>query len=301
MTEIDYAAIASDVRDTAQAALHALQSDGQMGNPLYDLWERYDGFRGDWMRRPLGDIGKMVSRTAVRSPACQLYSWAIPDQEAVDFLAGLGPIVEIGAGTGYWARCITEAGGDVIAYDLCGGEMGTDVQENHWHRDDSWHWFDVQEGGPEVAAAHPDRALLLCWPPYHPAKDTVWSDPKEIFDGEDAEGWEPQILGGLSVPGSLLPEIKTWHRVNDKPCLAYEALMAYELAGGQRVIYVGESSGGCTASGQFHARIGQGCDCWGDDGPCGCPDVGPWTRMKELSIPQWDGIHDYVSIYERTA
>jgi len=73
--------------------------------------------------------------------------------------------VDVMAGTGYWARVLAEAGGDVTASDLC--EPGVD---NDWHGADR-RYFDVQYGldaayvAGKHAAHHPDSALLLCWPP----------------------------------------------------------------------------------------------------------------------------------------
>lgn len=71
------------------------------------------------------------------------------------------PLVEIGAGTGYWSAMIAQAGGDVIAYDSTPPGPG-----NNYHPDPNARYFDVQQGGTEKAALHPDRTLFLCWPPY---------------------------------------------------------------------------------------------------------------------------------------
>lgn len=92
----------------------------------------------------------------VRSDHCQRYAWAVPDENAIEVLAALSPIVEVGAGTGYWAKLLTQAGADVLAYD-----------DLSWQGLKHGSWFSVAQGGPEIAAAHPDRALLLCWPPYN--------------------------------------------------------------------------------------------------------------------------------------
>lgn len=89
-----------------------------------------------------------------------LYAWAVPDQEAVDTLVALGPLVELGAGTGYWAALVSLAGGDVVAYDAAPPGEADNVY-GHRHQ-----WHPVHLGGPEKAAEHGDRALFLCWPPY---------------------------------------------------------------------------------------------------------------------------------------
>jgi hypothetical protein len=68
-------------------------------------------------------------------------------------------VVEIGAGSGYWAWQLTQAGVDVAAYDP--QRPGPNNQFNQ-HR----LYHPVAEGDHEKAAEHPDRALMLCWPSY---------------------------------------------------------------------------------------------------------------------------------------
>lgn len=96
-----------------------------------------------------------------RERLVEKYAWAIPDDQSLEMIAECGPIVEIGAGTGYWAHLLRELGVDVVAYDIAppGGE-----KENGWRHTETW--TEVLEGGPEKAWEHPDRALFLCWPPY---------------------------------------------------------------------------------------------------------------------------------------
>lgn len=97
-----------------------------------------------------------------RSQMAAQYAWSIPTPGDVAWmvgqLGGLG-VVEIGAGTGYWAWQLEQAGVDVVAYDpvvpgpqnpWCGGGPYTDLRI----------------GGAEAAADHGDRALLMIWPPY---------------------------------------------------------------------------------------------------------------------------------------
>jgi hypothetical protein len=45
------------------------------------------------------------------------YSEACPDAQAISDLVSLGPIAELGAGNGYWARLLRDACGDVVAFD----------------------------------------------------------------------------------------------------------------------------------------------------------------------------------------
>lgn len=84
------------------------------------------------------------------------YAWAIPSHGALDLLAGHAPLVEMGAGGGYWAKLLRDRGVDVVAYDLA-------PAGNTWV--DRAGWTHVETGGPEALVHHDDRALFLCWPP----------------------------------------------------------------------------------------------------------------------------------------
>lgn len=49
------------------------------------------------------------SRDPVVEHLSQLYSYVEPSERALQILGGIGPIVEIGAGTGYWAHRLRAA------------------------------------------------------------------------------------------------------------------------------------------------------------------------------------------------
>lgn len=93
------------------------------------------------------------------------YAFSIPTSDVIDEIAARSPLVEIGAGGGYWARCLSEAGADIIAYDLRppGEEAPWDWREGNQWFDDTW--FHVQEGDESMAGRYPERTLFLCWPP----------------------------------------------------------------------------------------------------------------------------------------
>ncbi len=55
-----------------------------------------------------------------------------------------------------------------------------------------------------------------------------------------------------------------------------------ELYTGSKVIYIGEGSYGCTANEKFHDMLGQ-----------------DFNEIDCVDLPQWDGIHDSLSLYER--
>lgn len=104
------------------------------------------------------------------------YCWAIPSPESLAFIVGIlngRSVVEIGAGSGYWAWMLSQLGVDVNAYDMA--PIG--------HKDS---WFSMQrimqrgvrdvsplqEFHPVIKATHkaiarPEnegRVLFMCWP-----------------------------------------------------------------------------------------------------------------------------------------
>lgn len=80
------------------------------------------------------------------------YSWALPNEELITEIAKRSPIIEIGAGNGYWASLLSKKGADIIAFD------------NFSRPETNELWFDVKQGDETVLSSHPGRALLLCWP-----------------------------------------------------------------------------------------------------------------------------------------
>lgn len=134
-------------------------------NPLLDYYDEHDGGQG-W-----GDY-------KTRSHGTGTYAWAVPTKEAIDAIVALGrPIVEIGAGRGYWADLICKAGGDIIAFDNAPPHS---EGANHYH-EESGLFFDVQDGSYEKIVDHPERILFLCWPPY--ADSLAW-DCLEAYSGD---------------------------------------------------------------------------------------------------------------------
>lgn len=124
-------------------------------NPLFVAWGQVSG---EWYARRLSsDQLRELRRRCVEA-----WSWAVPNEPAVHAIAGLGRVVEMGAGTGYWSRLLRQRGVDVVAYDRAPGVGCT------WYRDGGLgpvQHTEVVRAEPEVLRAHADRALLLVWPP----------------------------------------------------------------------------------------------------------------------------------------
>ncbi len=134
--------------------------DGKIRNPYLD--ELLALVEGSGARGGEELLGFLMER---RADFISRYAFAVPTIDILEEIARHSPIVEIGAGTGYWAMCLRDAGADVLAFDLRppGEDPPWEWREaNPWFEDI---WSTVVPGGTEMAAAHPDRALFLCWPP----------------------------------------------------------------------------------------------------------------------------------------
>ena len=178
-----------------------------IGNPLLENYLRDDWTWENMMIRPT-------------------FSWAIPDEKAIQLISKYSPIIEIGAGRGYWAKLISETGADILAFDLFPPNKEA---RNFFHHAPGL-YFPVAKGGAATVKKHPNRTLFLCWPPY------------------------------------------------DTP-MALQTVKAFK---GTHVIYIGEGSGGCTGCDKFHSYLEKHFD-----------------EVETYSIPQWFGIHDYMSVHKR--
>jgi hypothetical protein len=97
-------------------------------------------------------------RTSHRSRYVREVSWAIPSEEALRAISALGPIVEIGAGGGYWAQLLRERGVDILAFDQ---QPDPELNPKYLART----WGPVAQAPATIAAEYPERTLLLIWPP----------------------------------------------------------------------------------------------------------------------------------------
>lgn len=103
----------------------------------------------------------------IRDKVRRKYSFAVPNNDAIQTLIKYSPLIEIGAGTGYWSYLINKAGGQCTAYD-----------------NGDWKWnqnyVKINKGGPEVLKNSKDN-LFLCWPPYN---DSMAADCLNNFNGK---------------------------------------------------------------------------------------------------------------------
>jgi len=99
-----------------------------------------------------------------RRELASLFSWAIPNARALEVLAAHAPLVECGAGMGYWSALLRARGVDVLAYDAAPPGRSS---KNGYHRAAREPWTKIHRQSSIVAARrHRERTLVLCWPPY---------------------------------------------------------------------------------------------------------------------------------------
>lgn len=103
----------------------------------------------------------LPGRRAYRLQLAERYAYVLPEPPLLEVIQRHSPIVEIGAGTGYWAYMLRLAGADVVAYDQA--PMESD-RANRYHPG-GWGWSEVITGDARMLDQHQDRALFVCWPP----------------------------------------------------------------------------------------------------------------------------------------
>ena len=98
---------------------------------------------------------------------------AVPSPDILKEISAHSPIIEIGAGNGYWADQLKRLGTDISAYD-----NGSDYQAK---------FFDVAEVSKDILIASTNRTLLLVWP----SDGLNWA-----YDLVDQYKWEKIIYIG---------------------------------------------------------------------------------------------------------
>jgi hypothetical protein len=159
---------------------------------------------------------------AARERFVRRFAFSVPTPEAVDAIAARSPdgVVEVGAGTGAWARVLTAAGVPVAAFDVAPAPSA----ENQWFAG-SPAWHPVVRGDHRIAADHPGRTLLVVWPP----QGEIW--PTEVLELFHAAGGGTVAYVGEGPGGRTAEEtfhrrlgeleecLQCVHGVRDVPCI----------------------------------------------------------------------------------
>ncbi len=117
------------------------------GNPLLEAYEHAGGRGG--------------AEGADRDALIARYGFSVPTDEALRLVARFAAkgVVEVGAGSGYWARLLHEAGVDVVAYDL----EPPPSPANRWFAG-SPPWYPMDGADETVVEHHVERTLVMMWP-----------------------------------------------------------------------------------------------------------------------------------------
>jgi hypothetical protein len=164
---------------------------------------------------PLLDLGER------RRELASLFSWAIPTEAALDVLARYAPLVECGAGMGYWLALLRARGVDALGYD-----RAAPGASNAYHRRKRQPWSVIRKAtSTEAARRHRERSLLLCWPPYDDdaasyAALRAYRGGVVIHIGERDEGATGSVRfhRELALNWTLVEEIDLprWPRLQDR-------------------------------------------------------------------------------------
>ena len=168
-------------------------------------------------------LAQVLDLSERRRELASMFSWAIPTEQALAILAKHAPLVECGAGMGYWTALLRARGVDAVAYDLLPPGGGT---RNEYHRRGRHPWIEVGRASAVAAARrHRDRALVLCWPPYDDddasyAALRAYRGEIAIYIGERDEGATGSVRfhRELRLNWTLVEEVDLphWPRLRDR-------------------------------------------------------------------------------------
>ena len=128
--------------------LKVLFLDHQMNIDPYRIIDRIDSFNN------------MASYRQTMIAWRRQYTYAIPSDRIHSEIKRIcgDKIVEMGAGTGYWAKYLSQFDINIIAFDK---------KETRVEYCDDVYYSDIFEGTEEVLGEYSKYALMLVWPPYN--------------------------------------------------------------------------------------------------------------------------------------
>lgn len=260
----------------------------EMRNWPRDRWDNNFDSYPNILKKGLSDD----MRTRGRSELVRRYSWAIPSPESIAFILGHlngRPVVEVGAGTGYWLWLLSQHGINVRAYDIAPPRLGQNGY--HCERTRVTRLLTDEEFKNTVAAYQNliemnkiirESGMPAGEDPVIPGRDrlTECDDP----DGKPGPEYVEIIQGGQEV--LRLPEnadrvlLLSWPPY-DGP-MGVDVLRAFQ---GNSLFYIGEEEGGCTGDQDMHDLLAKG-----------------WQQIARCDAhAQWSGIHDQLYYYKRKA
>jgi SAM-dependent methyltransferase len=206
-------------------------------NPLLEQWEKavrenMPGWSGEencrkhsisptYDNQAVFGLQALTRVFAARDKLVHSHAWGIPNAAAIQAILKYGgSILEIGAGTGYWAALLQKEGADVTAVDIRG-------------RNDGFHpivRFSGREYLLENAEKAKDSTLLVVWP-HQEVLDSVL----EVYMG-DTVALVGEDFGQVGCTGRITGN--DWTKVEEVfipvwPTI-HDTLQIFKRAGGRR-------------------------------------------------------------------
>lgn len=133
--------------------------------------------RDDYLNDP------MYREFRLREEVILKYGFALLDRRAIEAMRPYAPLLEIGAGSGYWTYELRKYGVDCIATDPMWGRYGFfhgKYQGKHRRWDHHYTNIETLEA-VDALRRYPNRNLLIVWPDYHQS----WAaEALETFTGQ---------------------------------------------------------------------------------------------------------------------
>lgn len=154
--------------------------------------------------KPQGLFGSWEHMHTMR----KFFGFAIPNEEALQIIAEYSPILEVGAGNGYWAFELKERGGDIITTEPL------KKAENKYEQVSKGQlWVEPENlSANEAIQKYPNRTLMMIWPCY--------DDPWAYFALKEYKGqyfiFVGEGQGGCTAEDMFFNELeRNWEMIHD--------------------------------------------------------------------------------------
>lgn len=197
---------------------------------------------------------------------CRVWSWAIPSPNVLDYMKDTGlPVVEVGAGTGYWLAQLHMRAIDCVGYDVL--PSPADTQPPLLYNTDCT-TTELRQVFATRANADKDDTTPEAYEDVRPA---VYYHP--------VQKWVPSTVDWSSADMNRRALLLCWTPQTMRPgaSMSYDALSMYK---GNDVYYVGEGQASATSA--FFELLNA-----------------EWMLVKRLDMPVWPGQYDLFYHYQR--
>ena len=119
---------------------------------------------------PLLDKFKKMSRNQRAADSWEddgvrrTHAWGMPCEVTLACVTRHSPLIEWGAGTGYWSWLLEQMGVDIVAYDISPPDRDGSLNKNRWHPCANC-FARVHCCADHKILSSTNRNLFICWPP----------------------------------------------------------------------------------------------------------------------------------------